>query len=178
MKANYLLEYVRKDCIQVFWFGLAFLGVGCLPFLLSDETAYKAVGGAGIAIGLFALLWGRHALRPLEEPSVLRLGRYGRISEVLESIQREHDCDTAVRVGKVCLTDTWLTVRGVGIQVYRVDEIAGASLQETVQKVNGMSAGSTWHVILTLRDGSSVTVHTPNRLGALMLQSALLLRVS
>lgn len=176
MKTNYLIAHVRRDCLQVFLFGLAALLVGCLPFLYSDYVPLKAAGGFSIVFGLLAVNWGRHALRPMEEPSVVRLARYGRIPEVLESIQRERD--GALQVGKVCLSSTWLTACGIGIQVVRVDEIAAVALQETVNRVNGMPAGSTWQLILTLRDGTTVTVHTPHRVGATLLQTSLLLRVS
>lgn len=178
MGANYLLRYVRNDCINVTVFGVIFLVVSATPFFIEVDRSLQFAGGVGICCALFALYIGRHALTPLSEHTVQALRRYGPLPEVLESLQRDWESESALKVGKACLGETWLAVRGIGIQVFRVDEITAVELQETKRTVNGIPAGSTWQLLVTRRDGGTEVVHTPQEVGALLLRSALLSRIA
>jgi hypothetical protein len=177
MRGNYLLTYVRNDCINVAVFGLFFAVVSATPFWVSEDRSLQAAGAAGICCSFLALYLARHALFPWREGSVQALARYGPLPEVLDSLHREWASGTALKVGRTCLGESWLANRGVGVQVFRVDEITDVQIQQTRQRVNGIPAGSTWQLIITRRDGSAGVVHTPNEAGALQLLEALRARM-
>lgn len=163
MRNNYLLTYVQRDGIHVILFSVAMVCAGILPFAFSQDIALHATGGVAFLCAAIGFSLGISSLKPLEERSVRALKRYGPVPDVLEELQREHLRPDTIRIGRATLGQTWLTYRGIGIAVFRRDEIRSVRLQETEQRHNGLRVQSTWQVLVTRSDGETQAVHAPGR---------------
>lgn len=178
---NYLLQHLRQDGGQVVVFGISFLLLGLIPWLVMvpHQPSYDSLrfaAAVAMPIGLLAIGIGRGAsCDPLSHHTVQDLARYGPVSEVLETLQRESE--TGTRFGRLCLSSNWLTACGVGITVVRLDDLAGVELGETRILVSGViPAGSNWRLIVYTLDGRCLEFNCRNHFVATTLVALLLLR--